>query len=91
MSQANVTWGAPRIRNELAKLGIDVAVSTVAKYILRRRKPPSPTWRAFLDNHRKDLVALDFFVASRRRGPRGRTRMRRGSSVRSDGIAWTTS
>ncbi len=62
MSQANVTWGAPRIRNELAKLAIDVAVSTVAKYMLRRRKPPSPTWRAFLDNHLKDLVALDFFV-----------------------------
>jgi len=41
---------------------IDVAVSTVAKYMLRRRKPPSPTWRAFLDNHLKDLVALDFFV-----------------------------
>ncbi len=62
MSQANVTWGAPRIRNELAKLGIEVAVSTVAKYMPRRRKPPSQTWRAFLGNHLKDLVALDFFV-----------------------------
>ena len=62
MAQANVTWGAPRIRNELAKLGIEVAVSTVAKYMPRRRKPPSPTWRAFLENHLKDLVALDFFV-----------------------------
>jgi putative transposase len=62
MSQANVTWGAPRIRNELGKLGIDVAVSTVAQYILRHRKPPSPTWRAFPDYDLKDLVALDFFV-----------------------------
>jgi len=62
MSQANVTWGAPRIRNELAKLGIEVAVSTVAKYMPRRRKPRSPTWRAFLENHLKDLVAIDFFV-----------------------------
>jgi transposase InsO family protein len=62
MAQANVTWGAPRIRNELAKVGIEVAVSTVAKYMPRRRKPPSPTWRAFLENHLKDLVALDFFV-----------------------------
>jgi len=43
MAQANVTWGAPRIRNELAKLGIAVAVSTVAKYVPRRPKPPSPT------------------------------------------------
>ena len=33
-----------------------------AKYTPRRRKPPSPTWRAFLENHLKDLVALDFFV-----------------------------
>jgi hypothetical protein len=62
MSQANVTWGAPRIRNELAKLGIEVAVSTVAKHMPRRRKQPSSTWRAFLENHVKDLVAIDFFV-----------------------------
>ena len=62
MARANVTWGAPRIRNELAKLGIELAVSTVAKYMPRRRKPASPTWRAFLDNHLKDLVGLDFFV-----------------------------
>jgi transposase InsO family protein len=52
----------PRIRNELAKLGIEVAASTVAKYMPRRRKAPSPTWRAFLENHLRDLVALDFFV-----------------------------
>ncbi len=57
-----MTWGAPRIRNELAKLGIEVAVSSVAKYLVRERKPPSPSWRAFLDNHVKDLVAIDFFV-----------------------------
>ena len=57
-----MTWGAPRICNELAKLGIDVAVSTVARYMERERKPPSPSWRAFLDNHVKDLVAVDFFV-----------------------------
>jgi putative transposase len=62
MAAANATWGAPRIRNELAMLGIDVAVSTVAKYMPRPRRPPSSTWRAFLDNHFSDLVALDFFV-----------------------------
>src|SRR5574341_291873 len=62
MAQANVTWGAPRIRNELTMLGIEVAVSTVVKYMPRRRQPPSPTWRAFLDNHLRDLVAIDFFV-----------------------------
>jgi len=49
MSRANVTWGALRIRNELAKLGIEIATSTVAKYMVKQRKPPSPSWRAFLD------------------------------------------
>jgi transposase InsO family protein len=62
MSRSNVTWGAPRIRKELTKLGIDVAVSTVARYMQRERMPPSPSWRAFLDNHVKDLMAVDFFV-----------------------------
>ena len=55
MSRSNVTWGAPRIRNDLAKLGIEVAASTVARYMVRERKPPSPAWRTFLDNHVKDL------------------------------------
>ena len=62
MSRTNPTWGAPRILGELDKLGIVVAESTVHKYMLRRRKPPSPTWRAFLNNHACDLVAIDFFV-----------------------------
>ncbi len=62
MSTANVTWGAPRISNELAKLGIEVVVSTVARYMVKQRKPSSPSWRAFLDNHVKDLVAIDFFT-----------------------------
>jgi hypothetical protein len=43
-------------------VGIDVAKSTVETYRVRRRKPPSPTWRAFLQNHVKDLVSMDFFV-----------------------------
>jgi putative transposase len=62
MWQANPTWGSPRIVGELRKLGIDVAKSTVERYRVRRRKPPSPTWQAFLHNHVKDLVAMDFFV-----------------------------
>jgi putative transposase len=56
MWQANPTWGSPRIVGELQKLGIDVAKSTVETYRVRRRKPPSPTWRAFLQNHVNDLV-----------------------------------
>lgn len=62
MSQANSGWGVPRIVGELEKLGIVVAEATVRKYMRRRRKPPSPTWRAFLNNHVDDLVAIDFFV-----------------------------
>jgi transposase InsO family protein len=62
MSSANPGWGSPRIVGELAKLGIRVAKSTVEKYMVRPPTPPSPTWRAFLDNHVKDLVSVDFFV-----------------------------
>jgi putative transposase len=62
MSQANPTWGSPRIVGELRKLGIDVAKSTVEKYRVRPRKPRSLTWKAFLKNHVQDLVSMDFFV-----------------------------
>jgi transposase InsO family protein len=62
MSEANVSWGSPRIVGELHKLGIDVAKSTVEKYRVRSTKPPSPTWKAFLNNHVSDLVSIDFFV-----------------------------
>ena len=62
MSIANPRWGAPRIHGELLKLGIEVSEATVAKYMVRHRKPPSQTWRTFLKNHTKNLVAADFFV-----------------------------
>jgi transposase InsO family protein len=62
MSRANPLWGAPRIHGELLKLGLTVSQATVSKYIFRRRKPPSQTWRAFLKNHAKDLIAVDFFT-----------------------------
>jgi helix-turn-helix protein len=48
MSEANPLWGAPRIHDELRKLGIDVSQATVAKYMGRRHQPPSQTWRTFL-------------------------------------------
>ena len=47
---------------ELALLGHDVAEGTVAKYMVKRRKPPSQTWRTFLDNHVPDIAACDFFT-----------------------------
>jgi hypothetical protein len=61
-SRANPLWGAPRIHGELLKLGLTVSQATVSKYVLRQRKPPSQTWRAFLTNHAKDLIAVDFFT-----------------------------
>src|SRR3989442_4930376 len=51
MSKANALWGAPRIHGELQKLGIQISQATVSKYLVRHRKPPSQTWRTFLDNH----------------------------------------
>ena len=62
MSRENPTWGAPRIVSELALLDQDVAKATVAKYMIRTRKPPSHTWRTFLDNHVGDIAACDFFT-----------------------------
>jgi putative transposase len=62
ISRANPDWGAPRIVGELGKLGIEVAKSTVEKYRIRSSKPPSPMWRAFLNNHIADLVSIDFFT-----------------------------
>ncbi len=62
MSRANPLWGAPRVHGELLKLGIEISQAAVSKYMVRRRKPPSPSWRAFLDNHVKDLVSIDFFT-----------------------------
>jgi putative transposase len=62
LSTANPLWGAPRLVGELAKIGIDLAQSTVARYMVRRRRPPSATWRAFLRNHLAEILAVDFFV-----------------------------
>src|SRR6266849_4561157 len=62
MSQANPLWGAPRIHGELLKLGIDVSQATVGRYLPRRPKVPTPTWRAFLHNHLHDTTAVYMFL-----------------------------
>ena len=62
MSSANVLWGAPRLHAELLKLGIEVSQATVAKHMIKHRKPPPQTWRTFLENHVKQLASVDFFV-----------------------------
>jgi transposase InsO family protein len=62
MSVENPLWGAPRIHGELLKLGIEVAQSSVAKYMVKRRSPPCQGWRTFLHNHAPDIAAMDVFV-----------------------------
>ncbi len=62
MAAANPLWGAPRIHGELLKLGIDIAERTVSRLMPRRPSGPSQTWRTFLANHVRDLVAIDFFT-----------------------------
>lgn len=62
MCEANPLWGAPRIHGEILKLGITVSEAVVSKYMIRSRKPPSQTWRTFLENHSQDIIATDFFT-----------------------------
>src|SRR5882724_4587692 len=62
MNTENQLWGAPRIHGELLKLGFSVAQSTVGKYMVKRRGPPSQEWWTFLRNHAPDIAAMDLFV-----------------------------
>jgi hypothetical protein len=62
MSTENLLWGAPRIHGELLKLGFEVAQSSVAKYMVKRRGLPSQGWRTFLRNHAPEIAAMDLFV-----------------------------
>jgi hypothetical protein len=64
MSAENPLWGAPRIHGELLKLGFEVAQSSVAKYMVKLRGPPSQGWRTFLRNHAPDIAAMDLFIVS---------------------------
>jgi hypothetical protein len=62
ISRENPLRGAPRIHGELLKLGVEIAQSSVAKYMVRRRGPPSQGWKTFLRNHAPDIAAIDLFV-----------------------------
>src|SRR5712664_618024 len=62
MCRENPGWGAPRIHGELLKLGIDIGESSVSKYMVHGRKPPSQTWRTFLEDRAEQLVSIDFFT-----------------------------
>src|ERR1700756_3629673 len=62
VSLENPLWGVPRFHGELLKLGFEIAQSSVAKYMVKRRGPPSQGWRTFLHNHAPDIAAMDLFV-----------------------------
>src|ERR1700720_3417635 len=62
MNRENPLWGAPRIHGELLMLGIEVAESTVSRYMVRRRRPPSQGWKTFLRNHVAGIASLALFV-----------------------------
>jgi len=62
MTKENPLWGAPRIHGELLMLGIEVAQSTVARYMTKRYGPPSQGWKTFLRNHAAGIASLDLFV-----------------------------
>ena len=64
MSRENPLWGAPRIHGELLMLGIEVAESTVGRYMVRRRRPPSQGWKTFLRNHAAGIASMDLFIVS---------------------------
>src|SRR5438445_4151625 len=62
MSVDNRLWGAPRIHGVLLKLGFELALSSVAKYMVKRCGPPSQGCCTFLRNHASDIAAMDLFV-----------------------------
>jgi hypothetical protein len=62
MAAANPLWGAPRIHGELLKLGLQISERTVSRLLPRKRRPPSQSWKAFLNNHVSELVSVDFFT-----------------------------
>jgi putative transposase len=64
MAQANPLWGAPRIHGEWLKLGLEISERSVSRLLPRQRKPPSQTWKTFLDHHVQDLVSIDFFTVA---------------------------
>jgi hypothetical protein len=51
-----------RIHGELLKLGIELAQSTVAKYIAKGGRERSQTWKTCLGNHAAGIGAMDFLI-----------------------------
>jgi hypothetical protein len=64
MSIANPLWGAPRIHGEPLKVGIEIWQTNVAKYMAKRREPPSQGWKTSLRSHADGVAAMELFVVS---------------------------
>jgi len=62
ISRENPLWGASRIHGELLMLGFEVAQSTVSRYMTRPSRPPSQSWKTFLQNHAEAIAAIDMCV-----------------------------
>jgi hypothetical protein len=62
MNNENPQWGAARIHGELMMLGFEVAQSTVSKYMVRGERPPSQSWKTFLQNNAQATAAIDLCV-----------------------------
>jgi transposase InsO family protein len=62
MAATNPFWGAPRIHEELLKLGFEISERSVSRLVPKNRKPPSQTWKTFVENHANRLVSMDFFT-----------------------------
>jgi transposase InsO family protein len=60
----NPLWGAPRIHGELKTLGFDASERTVSRWMRKAPRNPEPAkrWKAFLNNHREAIAAMDFFT-----------------------------
>jgi len=59
--QARSSGSSSRPRR-IDETGIEIGESSVSKYMVRPPRPPSQTWRTFLENHAKSLVSVDFFT-----------------------------
>ena len=62
MARTNPLWRAPRLHGELLKLGIEVSERTASRILRTVKRPPSQTWKTFLQNHIGEIIAVDFFT-----------------------------
>jgi putative transposase len=66
-ARENRAWGYGKIQGELLKVGHRVSQATIKRVLRQRGLPPAArrgptTWRAFLAQHREQILACDFFT-----------------------------